>query len=74
MFTKLNQEGAIDKIKLIANGVAADLTLLHEHALAIQVEGKASTAWIPKLAIDDHGNIAPWFIPSIQHKKLFTPP
>jgi len=74
MFTKLNQEGAIDKIKLIANGVAADLTLLHEHDLAILVEGKASNAWIPKIAIDDHGHIAPWFIPSPHHRKLFTPP
>ena len=67
--------GLIDeRIILNANGAIADLVLLQENDLAIQVQGSASIAWLPRLAIDDQGNIASWFIPSPDQINLFNTP
>ena len=63
-----------ERIILNANGAVADLALLQSNDLAIQVQGSASTAWLPRLAIDDRGNIASWFIPSPEQINLFNIP
>jgi hypothetical protein len=55
-------------------GEETTVAIVRETAKAILVKGNCSEAWLPKAAISEAGEIAPWLDFSLSHTFLFIAP